>query len=1220
MSTRLTAIFTLLALGFSAAPVQAIRCVDPAFLDRLTERVADLDRQTPEALDALLAELADRRYDVWCGEPEPTGGFWLAEGDYWIWRNHFADLWLPLVPRTGPPASGEPEAGEPAQDRAALDARSEEVGRRLAGLAEWLRKTYPDGDYSDVTFYPYRAAGRTLTPVGFQDGTGGLEEVESLQRDLQELRRAIDSDSPNPTSEAERKVLLTQLEREIGELLEGLVRRRGAPTPDEARSAPANELDPGTVTPQQSSTQGATSPPQTATGEDQGRDTQPAHDDGGDAGTEASNAESSKESGDEAKERGTSDRKGRGGILPSGAPPWLTDIFQMVLTYFGVKDIVQAVAMAIYLLEPELLEQLADLTGGLTDGLRSDELDQLLEVVQEIYSLYSSVASLTENLANSENFQEVVKALSDSIEELPEDLKRDLDKAMGADLSKHLGEISNLSGVLTEFDLEGLQEGKLFSDAAAEQIRVRVVEEVEQRATEELTKVVGDLGIPGLDGEAALRLLEGDTEGAAELAQGAMLGIAARHTGLSPNDVEDVLAGDFDKVAARQAEDLARDLWDDLGLPDPAVTGDYADAVEMLADGRWQGAAQKAVEEAVETLPEEEQDFFRQLEEDPRQALENRAAQLLVEETGLDEDTAKAILDGKPLPEIARQHVEDLAGRPFDPGGVRDRVEQELLKKAAEELAGQDPELADLLSRLSQGKVTAEELQHEVLRSAERRVLVLVEDKVEIPLRRVRAALPPDIVADLDRGKSLGQAVRSHLAKVRATLDGRAREDLERRDPVQFEAQVKRWVWEKLPDALPEPFRSDPDVRALLGDLDQAGFDERLEAILIGRVQETLGLAPLDLTGDAPGSLLQQLAHRSVQDLTAGGQAMGLPPEAVDAWLDGDVEKASRALVAANDPASVLRRQAVAALGEGLVATDGPAVLSQLTKRLWQGLPTPWDAIGAEMLGGKPTKERLASLLQEEFDRLVRAHPAADPATLLPPEVAGCRVTVQTADLGVTCDENALRSWAAATLHRELQQVLPDQKILTGPDVADLVAGRAGDVAQRLLRDRVCPGTEPDRPCSLETQAQSSLQGLRTELLDMAKGGTFVLEDELAQQVLEGDRDALAGRWEEMSRDRIAAALGSATGDATTPLQQVHRSVWRAIEKAEEPATADDARTLESDPLWDRRNQLRSLQRIEYGQRLRECVTRNLLPPEDGTEPVADPLKRCQELAAGDAS
>ncbi len=1135
-------------------PATAVTCVEPSFLAVLAEGLAAAERPSPDMVERVLADqrraVSTDRCGFWNQE---RGAFQLNEGQYWVWRNNFADYWFPVDPRN-----------------------AERVGNQLAALSSLLEKIYPDGDYTDVTFYPFKASGITFVPPGFQDGQAGLQEMERFREELTNLAAR----PPEiPGTVAERLALLTELKAEIVELQRELVEGQGKSLP------PA--MQDGEVS---SSEAGAESDSQ------------------GEEGRESTPGKKKKDGG------GRSERDGSGGILPSGAPPWLTDILRLVLTYFGVDKIVEAAALAVYLLQPELLEQLAAFSGALTDGLECETLDEVMAAAREIYALYNSVSGMVENLGDAKTFKQAVEAVADAIDEMPEKMRRDLSEAMGGNLAKHLGQIADLSEVVTEFDLEDLTAGELFSDEAQQQIRRKIVDEVERRATEELLRVVGDVGLPGVSGEAALRLLEGESLAAADLATAALLHTAAQHTGLTSAELAVVFEGDFESVAEQRARRYAEGLWNDLGLPDPATTAEDLSALAALEQGDWREATGRAMARLPAAQRQQAEALLEGLAADPEAALRDQGQRLLQEVAGLDDAVAAAVVQGQPLPEIARRHAEHLAGRSID----WQNPTEEAMRLAAEALARQDPRFADL-PRLP--GFSAGELRGEVLRAAESHLTVAVETHTGILVRRVRQALPPAVTRALESGKRVEDAAGAYLAEVRGAVEAR------------WQGEARHKVRQALVAALPKPLRpSDVVQTALMNVEEEDKFLAKLTAWLSRRVAETLrpaalGWAPQDPPSGEPPSgepapLLRQLAEQQIRrTLAAKGAGEAIPEEALSAWLDGRFEEGTRHLVNAHRPAVEAELRQVTAVARELADGDPTAVLERLTAPLWDRLDEPWPAYGPRLLSGEPAADVLEPLLSRELERQ-----NLPPVALAgwPDEVEACpQDPPSTLPVGgdgepLFCDLRGVRAWLAKVLAAQLRRHLPEQKLLSPADVDEILAGRGAEVARRKVQRHLCPDTPPPAPCSLREQVKAHRQGLSSALLDLAADGVFVVAEDQAKLLLAGDTQAVAALWQTAAQERVEAALARSGDGAATPLAQLRQGVQeiRTAAKAEAGAASEAGRAVVAPlahPVEVRRRQHTELRRIELGQRLRECVARGLLPAGGGGT-NEDPIARCREL------
>lgn len=1153
MSTRTlfrTVLGLLLAWGLSV-PVTALECVEPALLATLLQRLETEERPTPEIVEEVLGDGRWRASTGRCGAWDAErGAYRLAPGHYWVWRNNRADLWIPV---------SDPETDQ-------------RVGGQLERLGPLLREIYPDGDYRDITFYPFHAADSTFLPPGFHDGQRGLSEAEALKESLVDLQRRLAETFEPPGTLAEQLARREELKAEITRLQEQVLDGRGVdPETLEARAprTTAGNLGPETSpsNPEETETPGGPEP------ESNGGN--PRENAGGDPNGDDPNGDDS----DGKTDRGTSPVAGSGkGILPSGAPPWLTDFFRMVLTYFGIDKAVEAAALALYLLEPELMEQLAELSGALTEGLVSESLDQVMAAARKIYGLYNSLHDLSKELKSSESFKQSIEALAGAIEELPTSMRKDLDDALGNDLAKHLGEIAKISEVVSEIDLGKIQQGEFFTEASREQIRRRVADAVEAKATEELARIFGEVGIQGLSGEAARRLLEGEEEAAAELMQDALVHTAAQRLGLPSKELEDVLSGDLEKVAEQRARQLAETLLADLGLPSAQDLETWNGVSTALEQGDWR----QATRPLLERLPDEQQGAAEALlealgnSERTRAVLEEQAT-VLLEDSGLKPKTIEQLVAGKPLTEIARQHLESQVDEAID------WSQTEGLRKIALDLDLGDPE--GRLAALVEGEVSLEELRGEILRSAESQVLAAIEKHTEVRLQRARTRLPATLATALEAGESVETVAKSYLQQIRSKVANR-----------HGDIHVEEHLAKALPEVLRPPMADTVDV-------------EELER----RIIELLRPKALSWPGEDARSLVEQLAARQIErSLGSVAGADGVPEEAMSAWLEGRFDEGMRYWV--KDSAQRLRAETAEAaqLTRDLLDQDLTRVFAGLTASLWQQLETPWSSLGPRLLEGAGP-ELVQQLVDGELDRRglatvsMQGWPAEDEACPEDPtlSVLGGDGTPW------FCSWKGAEEWLADALRDQLKHHAPSHRLLGEEDLRQLLAGRGDEVAQRILTERLCPDTPRPQACSLTDQVAAQRDRLRIDFLDRVSDGSFVFSETEAGLLMTEETEGLAAQWAEQARQRLAASLALEVEGDVTPAAMVRRVLDNTRAAAEnEPSGRDWAPRSSTLPALTR--QRSRLLEIELGQELRNCVLRGLIPPESGRS--NEPLDLCRQL------
>ncbi|MCZ7596698.1 MAG: hypothetical protein M5U09_01520 [Gammaproteobacteria bacterium] len=163
---------------------------------------------------------------------------------------------------------------------------------------------------------------------------------------------------------------------------------------------------------------------------------------------ESENASSSEDA--EASD-GSAQRKGDGeGILPPGAPPWLSRLAQMVLAYFGLDAYSHYFAMAMMMVAPDLMEQVAAFSASLTDGLASDDLDKAFEKLHEAFKLAMAVSSTVSGIRDAlgeESMAEIVTEIAKEIQQMPPALRRDLGLELKGDFQKLVDVAAGVSDV-----------------------------------------------------------------------------------------------------------------------------------------------------------------------------------------------------------------------------------------------------------------------------------------------------------------------------------------------------------------------------------------------------------------------------------------------------------------------------------------------------------------------------------------------------------------------------------------------------------------------------------------------------------------------------------------------------------------------------------------------------------------------------------------------------
>lgn len=474
-------------------------------------------------------------------------GFKPSAGHYLRFRNYNGSVWFRALPWD----DKTPTSRIVAAQRKALD----ELGRLISPAL--LKCMNPKGEYADFRLFPATVApGDPPLPFGYGDGQQPESAVGKIVR-------------YGPED-------IAALAKNLGALVEE-AKRRELSAPPEPQSGEQ----------EQNGDQPTPAPPQP--GAPVGDDTQPVT---GDANGEESGSDN-----------GTGSPSSSEGLIPGGAA-WLGDLFRMILAYFGLDSSVQFGLMALAMLAPELLDQIGQLADAVSAGLQSDSLDSFMSDAREIFMLAMAVGSTVEsvqsNFGGVAGFNDALKATSNVLRDMPPQLRNELEKTMGVEGKlKELAEKTAGFELPVDFDFTdpnlAAQLGKVVRAVAEDQAR----KEVKKFLIREL-----DLERLGISPEAVLAassgLYEGDVEGAAErIGVVALQGLGSK-AGLSPTDVDDLVAGKVSTVVKRRGREIARKELRELA----AKEGLEIDVVSVLdADNPVEEAGMELARMAAMRLP-----------------------------------------------------------------------------------------------------------------------------------------------------------------------------------------------------------------------------------------------------------------------------------------------------------------------------------------------------------------------------------------------------------------------------------------------------------------------------------------------------------------------------------------------------------------------------------------------------------------------------------------
>ncbi len=906
MRDLLTALCCVGIVMLSAQVSAESGCYEDRFLEdweALLEEGSESAQEMQEFLNGLGEySLGERECGSWL-RVDGERRFRVAEGRYWVWRNGYADNWF----RVGESSKG-------------VD-RFEKIGllvRRLTseGYTRSFRSTAKHTvTYENSSYFPIVSGGSLDLPPGFSDGMAGYREstvlIGRLQDTDEEIRRLSEmldellehEGKPTPAQEQESDTLQNEHQEFLaGKLDLPLFKLR--PRADQARD-PMRD---------------ASGKPQQAPTEDKGE--QDAETQEGDATgePEGSEAGTDQTKGDDGKVGGSSSEVGgSGGILPAGAPPWLTDLVRMVLAYFGIDQLTEGLLMALYMVAPDLLNDLAEFSAALSKGLANDDLDSLMKAARELYQLYNGLNNMAANFRSAEGFGEALQSVADSIEELPPSVRNELRSAMGKDFAK----LTQFATAAESIDVERF--GEMFSRENQQLLAQKVAEELESQGRKVVARELTKLAIQSLPikEEAVARMMEGDFDKAGELIYDAAVTdlskSVASDLGLEPAEVEQLMSGDEAAAAAiarRKSEEAVRDLARGAGLPDPSQVIVEAQRYAAMTTDEMKRSLDREVAEALSDQQRLAVAELRRSIDDPESFITSK-----LEQGGVPREIAESLIEGAPATTLVSDELAAVLGKRLceqragknDVGDPRKAIVCEVYKLTPQQIdkleehwahatavhAADIQRLADL-----EGKA----LRRELTRLARRDLQGRVERGLGNTITTLDPSLPMEIVDSLLAGQSAQEAAKAY-ASSRIERAERALNSL----PVKLsDSDDFNLLISSISSTLPSPIRCIPplDSRSLkwndeelLAKLTERCLPAQALAYVHPEIRKAFGDARLlhVLQSDAP----QQAIARLVE--TAVCQSQGILPLGVSAEdlcaQDGDA-----AMTGLAKPAAVLSR------------------------------------------------------------------------------------------------------------------------------------------------------------------------------------------------------------------------------------------------------------------------------------------------------------------------
>ena len=767
-STRLAG-FAFCLLSFFAADRAMAEswCISETFLEDWSALITS-SNPSKESVQSLLDSLDDyRRRPAECGQWLDIDGerkYQVAEGQYWVWRNGLSDHWYRF------------------EDEQRFTAMAKAVSRLTR---DGYQFAYPDLDpgYERSSYFPVISKGSLTLSFGFADGAVGLYQANELAMQLKDANTSITELKErleellrcNEDCPEERPDKLKESEQELRETQARLLKLPELipiPFPSDLRQPKPDESGDPSQAPQKEATE-ATEPNPEGDRPDDGGDKE-SNDDGGSSRTEV---------------------EGSGGILPAGAPPWLTDLTRMVLTYFGIDQLTEQLMMALYMVAPDLLNDLAEFSASYTKGLSNDDLDKVMEAARELYQLYNGLNNMAANLEASDGFAETLKAVASSIDEMPPSVRAELTAAMGEDLQR----LSQLATAAEGVDFDNL--GDMFSEENQQLLSQRVESELRREAKKAINNELiqfAQQSLP-LKDEAIARILNGDMESAGKMIYEAAVNEVsediAEEIGLEPSEVRRIMGGDVDAVssiARRRTEQEIERLVDSSGIGD---AGEYVSDIQSFGTLTPEQKRRFIRDKAEEAFTADFKDSLGKARDalaDPTKYVSDA----LADRPEISPDLAKQLASGKPIAEIVSREMNTTLKANL--GDLESLTDDHLnkLKSRWTETANISNAEIDRLKSL-EGKA----LRGELIRLGEKEVRKQVETALDIAVASAKHQLPDQIVQGFASGRSTEEVVTDYASHI---VD-RAKWTLKQAIPTEFASQEElQSLLARIQNMLPE--------------------------------------------------------------------------------------------------------------------------------------------------------------------------------------------------------------------------------------------------------------------------------------------------------------------------------------------------------------------------------------------------------------------------------
>lgn len=539
--------------------------------------------------------------DVCARNPE-TGEYWPAAGHYVVWRNYTTDIWIRVAPL---------EADAPAVVRGQRTAREHTLNDAKETLTGVLTKENLKCLYGkDVARYKpivftYSADEDSRLELGIESGSSDSEGSAIDQEKFKEFNEKLKKFGEDHKSEEARKDQRVE---------------RAAYEPSAAAQVAEKKAR------QEREAAQARSP---------AADSHSAKD------GDSNSSESSDSDSDEGGSKSASPSSSGDGVLPPAAPAWISHVAQMVLRAYGLEEYAQFGALALMMLAPDLMEEIAAFSAELTAGLDNHDLNAVMKAINEAYkigAMANSMFSSIQNVAGEETFGDALTTAVTEIRDMPPELRKELSEELGEDFEN----IAKVTSALSADDVEAIS--GVFSEEATNEI---LWDEVAKLAEDKIEEVVVEAAIEKFQEETGLTmspdvaaaLYRGETDNVAPALGKELLTQVAENAGLSAGDVDEILDGNIRSVGERKAQQIVEteisNALKSAGLdpaiaslslslaakPDPrdalldaainALPPDYRAAAVALANGDAEGGLVASAKASVgNSIPDAARDAF----------------------------------------------------------------------------------------------------------------------------------------------------------------------------------------------------------------------------------------------------------------------------------------------------------------------------------------------------------------------------------------------------------------------------------------------------------------------------------------------------------------------------------------------------------------------------------------------------------------------------------